>query len=481
MFMSPPRTRLALLCAGLLSACAVGPDFDSPAPPQVTHYDFHSDPVKTVDAEGSAQTISAAAALSPDWWKLFDCPKLDAIVAEAIAGNQTLDAAKASLREAEDNLRAGYGVFFPQVTAGTSAAREVARLGEVETPILGLYTLTGSVGYVLDIFGGERRQVEGLGAQRDYQRDALRAAYLSLAANIVNTVVADAAYEAEIEATQEIVGFQSEQVRLAKVQAQAGTMDYAAVLSLIAAEETTEATLPQLRQKQAQARHLLAILTGHFPADWTPPEIAFGEIVLPTNLPLSLPSSLVRQRPDIRQAEATLHTASAAIGVATAAMLPSFTLDATAGWSGLSHGNLLSNANKIWSFDAAATTPLFEGGSLWYKRKAAIADFEAARANYRQTVLTAFGQVADTLRALEHDAEALSAEERAVETARRALSLVQANYATGLADYTALLIADAQFQQAQIALLQIRAVRYQDTVTLFVALGGGWWNASAEE
>ena len=463
-----------------VGGCAVGPDFVQPMSPAVTHYTSDEDPTATVTADGSSQQFTTATALPADWWRLFDCPKLNDAVQQGLTSSPTITMAEANLREAKDNLRSGEGMFYPQLNGGLGVARERpstnATPGQLREGIFNLFTLSSTVSYTLDVFGGERRAVEGIGATVDYQQNAARASSLTLASNIANTMIAAAAYDAEIQATMEIVRFQNEQVRLAEVQAKSGTAAYAAVLSLQTQLETTEAALPPLRQKLTQSQDLLSMLEGRLPAEAQPPRIDFGDLSLPRTLPVSLPSALVRQRPDILQAQASLHAASAQIGVATAAMLPSITLDGSFGYSNTSITALLMPGSKLWSLGVGVTQPLFHDASLWFQRKAAIDAYDASAANYRQTVLLAFQQVADTLRALEHDADGLAVDEQALHTASRGLELVQANYGAGLTTYSDVLIADAQYRQARIANIEAQALRYQDTVALFVALGGGWWN-----
>lgn len=470
----------AVSLALTLAGCAVGPDFVPPASPAVAHYTNGADPVTTTTAEGASQHFSATADLPVDWWRLFNCPKLDAVVGQGIAGSPSIEAAEATLRQSRDTLQAGYGVFFPQIDSGFSAQRQQStKQTQGETGpgrIFNLFTLSATVSYTLDIFGGERRTVEALAAAVDAQKNIARAAYLTLSANIVNTVIAMAAYDSQLQATQEIVQLQRDQVRLGEIKAAAGTLAYANLLGLQAQLQSTESSLPALRQKLSQTEHLLATLTGRLAADTSPPKVGFAELSLPAELPISLPSALVRQRPDILTAEASLHAASAEIGVATAALFPSITLDGAFGFANASPGALLAASGKFWSVGAGLTQPLFHGGSLWFQRKAAIDAFDASAANYRLTVLIAFQQVADTLRAIDNDAEALAADERALHTAARALQLVQANFSAGLATYADVLIADTLYHQARIGDIQARALRYQDTVALYVALGGGWWN-----
>jgi NodT family efflux transporter outer membrane factor (OMF) lipoprotein len=485
---SPVRFLAAASALALsLGACEVGPDFVAPAAPESKQYTPDRDPVATAAADGTAQQFETDAVVPSDWWHLFDCKTLDDAVRQGLAGSPTIAVAEANLRQARDDLRAGEGVFYPQVNAGFGASREHpspdATPQKLSEGAFNLFTLSATVSYTFDVFGGERRAVEALAATVDYQQNTARAAALTLASNIANTMIAAAAYDAEITATEETIEIERQQVRLGRVQADAGTLAYAGVLSLQTQLEATEATLPPLRQKLAQAQDLLAVLVGKLPAEWHDPQIRFADLELPHDLPVSLPSALVRQRPDILQAEASLHEASAGIGVATAAMLPSITLTGSSvgtpsqlGTSATSASALFGAGSKLWSVGTDITQPIFHGGTLWFQRKAAVDAFDASAASYRQVVLSAFQQVADTLRALEHDADALAIEDRALQTASRALELTRANYRAGIATYAEVLIADAQFQQTRIADIQARAIRYQDTVALFVALGGGWWS-----
>lgn len=479
-----PAYALAIaLCAGL-AGCAVGPDFNRPAPPPATHYVPGGDPRTTVLAQGVSQHFSPGAPVGGDWWRLFGNRQLQGIVAEALAANPGLDAAQASLRAGEENLRSGYGIFFPHAEADARGMRErvtpLASGESLPSSLFNLFTLSASAGYALDVFGGERRQLEALGAEVDEQRATERATYVTLLANVVNTVIARAAYGAEIEATRQLIRLQREQVRLARVQYRAGTEPYSNVLSLQSQLATYEATVPQLEQRLDEADDLLATLVGHTPAGWQAPRIGLRQLTLPRNVPVSVPSALVHQRPDILLAEAAAHAASANVGVATAALLPSVTLDGAYSANGLKTSQLFAAKGRAWSVGGGVTAPLFEGGTLWHQRKAAVETYRQTTALYRQTVLGAFAQVADSLRALDHDAAALRAEDEALRTAGRALHLVQVNYAAGLVTYLDVLTADGQYHQAAINDLEAVAQRYQDTVALYVALGGGWWNAASE-
>jgi len=463
----------------ILSGCTLGPDFVRPQTPSTDHYNKKQDVTETVSVAGQTQHFALGVGPVANWWNLFQSKKLDAAVAEGINNNPSLVAAQANLRQSYDILQAGYGIYYPQVTAGAGASRQKsspASLGSTSpSSIFNLTTVSASISYPLDIFGGERRAVENLESQVDIQRATVLVTYLALSGNIVNSIIAMAAYQEEINNTEQLIALQKEQIVIAENQSQAGTVSYDTVLTLRSQLASLEANLPPLRQKLDQAEHLLATLAGHIPSEWSPPNVLMSEIHLPDTLPLSLPSELVRQRPDILAAEAQMHAASANIGVATAAQFPSFTLNGTFGQGSSSLNGLFGQNSNFWSAGAGITTPLFNGGALSSKKKAAVDAYEQSKAIYRQTVLTAFAQVADTLRALEHDAEAMQAELKSVEISKEALHLAQINYQSGMINYLQVLADDVQYHQANISYLQAQAQRLQDTTALFTALGGGWW------
>ncbi len=329
-------------------------------PPETDRYLRQPLPVATVAANGQAQRFTLGAAIAADWWRLFQSAQLDAVVQQAIANNPTLQAAEASLRQSQDHLLAGYGVFFPQVGAAAVGIRQ--RTAPVQqgvlTPgtIFNVLTLSGLISYAIDVFGGERRTLEGLQAQTDDQRYASKAAYLTLTANVVNTSIARAAYAAQIRATEQLIDLEKQQLRSTEAQVRAGIAPYVSLLSLRSLIATHQASLAPLQQKVSQAEHLLAALEGVPPAAVTLPEIELSELALPVDLPVSLPSDLVRQRPDILSAEAQLHLASANIGVATAAMFPSFSLIGTYGAAASSLNRLSAGDGRFWSIGPSATT-----------------------------------------------------------------------------------------------------------------------------
>jgi len=469
-----------LLGIGLLSlsGCAVGPDFVRPDAPAVKAYDRPEPPSKYTSPDFAGPRFDEGVGPAANWWRSFRSSGIDSVVAAGLDGNPGLQAAEASLRQSQENLRAGAGIFFPQIGAAfnqsrgslTTAAGGSSRTGS----ILNLSTLSASVSYMLDLFGGQRRAVEGLGAQVDQQRAETIGTYMMLSGNIVNTSIAVAAYREQIDEIEQLIAIQKEQLSIAEKQYRSGIATYASVLALQGQLDTLEASIPTVRQQLSQAEHLLATLVGKTPAEWQTPDLRLARIYLPERLPLSLPSELVRQRPDILAAEARLHAANAAIGVATAAMFPSFTLNGTYERASITINGLGDSQNGFWGIGAGITQPLFSGGSLNAKRRAAIAARDQSLAIYRQTVLGAFSQVADIVRALGHDAELVDAQSRAVRDSKLSVDLVQTNYRSGLVDYVQVILADIQYRQARISQLQARARQLQDAAALYVALGGGW-------
>jgi NodT family efflux transporter outer membrane factor (OMF) lipoprotein len=464
----------------LMTGCAVGPDFVRPKPPPVTQYTHGQAPQQTEAADGQTQRFEIGAAIAEEWWRLFNSAELDAVVRKAIDENPNLQSALAHLRQSQDSLRAGYGVFFPHIDAGFNAERQKfspSQFGSsAQSSIFNLFTLSGTVTYVVDVFGGQRRTVENLAAQVEYNKQTARAACLTLIGNVVNTSIAGAAYRAEIEATQQIIAFQKEQLSITEHQAKAGTVQYSSVLAIRAQLTATEATLPPLQKSLSQTRHLLTALVGQTPEQWAPPPLDLADFTLPVELPVSLPSELTRSRPDILAAEAQLHSAGANIGVATAALFPSLTLSGNYGQTGTDITKLFIPGANVWSIGSNLAAPIFHGGTLWFQRRAAIDAYDASLSDYQQAVAAGFQQVADSLRALEFDAGTLQAQIESFATAERTLKLIEANHRAGLVNYLQVLSAENQYQQARLGLIQAQALRLQDTTALFTALGGGWWD-----
>jgi NodT family efflux transporter outer membrane factor (OMF) lipoprotein len=478
------------VAGAMLAGCAVGPDFQRPEAPKTETYTAGTMPRETASApapSGDAQRFVPEQKIPAQWWTLFQSEDLDRLIRQALQDSPTLAAAQATLRESQENLSAQYGAALsPSVDASLTANRERisgAAFGPGgKASLFNLYNASVKVSYALDLFGGARRELESLRSQVDYQRFQLEGAYLTLTANIVTTAVKEASLRAQIKATRDIVAVQEKQLGVAEDQFQLGAVSRSDVLAQRTQVAQTRATLPPLEKELAQTRHQLAVLAGKLPSEAALPEFDLDRLQLPRELPLSLPSSLVRQRPDIRASEELLHQANAQVGVATANLFPQFTLTGSYGVEANKSGDLFgSNALSVWNVGAALTQPLFHGGELRARRRAAIAVHDQVAAQYRETVLLAFQNVADVLRALEADARALDAQAEAEKAARDALDLTQEQFRLGAVSYLSLLDAERQHQQARIGLVQAQATRYADTAALFQALGGGWWNQGREE
>ncbi len=476
------RMGVAAVMAASLTGCAVGPDFHSPAAPATNTYTASKLPSQTASAPtggGAAQRFAFAQDVSAQWWTLFRSPALDALIKQGLAGSPSLSSAQAALRAAEENLRAASGaLLYPGVDGNVQATRQ--RASGISTGTAGgefnLYNASVNVSYHFDLFGGSRRQLEALQAQVDYQRYQFEAAYLSLTANIVTTAVQEASLGGQIQATRDMLDAQQKLLDVVQRQFQAGAVARSSVLSQQSQLAATRATLPPLEKQLSYTRHALAVLVGQLPSEARLPAFQLDSLQLPTVLPVSLPSALARQRPDIRAAEALLQQASAQVGVATANLYPQITLSAGYGTEALTTGALFNSQNVVWNIGAGLLQPIFHGGELTAKRRAAMAVFDQAAAQYRQTVLNAFQNVADALRALDADAQALKAQADVAAAAKATLDLTQAQFTLGAVNYLSLLTAQRDYQQARINLIKARAARYSDTAALFQALGGGWWN-----
>lgn len=479
------QTMTVLVGMLLMTGCAVGPDFKPPPAPGAKHYTARPLPRETAAASvtgGGGQRFLPGEKIPARWWTLFHSKGLDRLIRRALADSPTLAAAQAALRQARQTLRAQSGAtWFPQVDAKLSAARE--RLagssfgqGASFNNRFDLYNASVNVSYLLDVFGGARRQLEALGAQVDYQRYQLEGAYLTLTANIVTTAVREASLRAQIQATRDILTDQEKAYELVQRQFELGGISRSDVLAQRSELAQTRATLPPLEKALSQTRHLLAVLVGTFPNnDGSLPEFNLKDITLPEALPVRLPSALVRRRPDIRAAEALLHAASAKVGVATANLYPAITLTGSYGFEANTASSLFNSGSTIWNFGAGLLQPLFHGGELRAKRRAAVAAYDQALALYRETVLQAFGNVADALRALASDASTLKAQFDAETAADDALALTRKQFQVGAVSYLSLLDAQRQYQQARIRLVQAEADRFADSAALFQALGGGAW------
>jgi NodT family efflux transporter outer membrane factor (OMF) lipoprotein len=469
--------------AALLSGCTLGPDFLSPTPPAVNGYAAPGEAV-TVDAgpESPKQTIVLGQQVAADWWKAFRSAPLDALVKQVVAGNHTLESAKARLLQAHEAIAASSSALYPQIGANAGITREslsATAFGLQPSafplpPNFNLYQVGPTASYSLDLFGGTRREVERQTALAERQRLQLDAAYMSLTGNAVAQAVQIASVRAQTKAIGGILEIDRQNLGLVDKERQAGSVpdsDVVVAQAQLAADETLQ---PPLDQQASVAQHALAALVGRLPAQWAPPDFDLDALTLPAELPVSLPSELVHRRPDIMAAEADLHAASAQIGVATADLYPKITLSASAGLDALDPGHLFNPEAVVWSIAAGLTQPVFDGGLREAERKSALDAFKASAADYQQVVVQAFAQVADILQALRHDAQLVAEQRRAVDLASESVRLQRIAYTRGGAGVLNLLDAQRQYQRAALGYVQAQAQRYQDTVQLFVAMGGGW-------
>lgn len=470
---------VGVLLASALSGCVVGPNFNSPAPPATTRYDS--------PGETPPQAIQFGEKVPIDWWTLFQSPDLDRLVQQAVAGSFTLESATARLAQARQAIDVASSALYPQVGLNAGAAREKVSATEFGLsanafPLpanFNLIQLGASANYALDIFGGARRGIEQQAALADFQRDELDAAYFTLTGNTVSQAIQIAATRVQLQVVSDTLDIDRQNLDLVRKERQAGAVpdsDVVIAESQLAQDETLK---PGLEQQMSAAKHALAILLGRAPGDWAAPDFDMASLTLPEQLPVSLPSELVRQRPDIRAAEAQLHAASAQIGIATAQLYPAITLSSGVSTSALDGGSLFNPAGLVWSIAAGLTQPIFDGGMRRAQRRAALAAFKASAADYQQTVLLAFAQVADSLQALSNDAHLLAAQQRALDTASESVRLQRISYTRGGTGLLNLLDAQRQYQQARLGFVRAQGQRYQDTIQLLVAMGGGWWGEKA--
>ncbi len=483
-------TPILLVSSLALAACTtVGPDFKSPAAPAVAVYTSRPLPAATSSApnqaHGQAQNFSTDQALPPNWWTGFGSDKLNALIDEGLRASPTLEAAQARLRQAEQTYDAQAGSSqYPQLNANLGAQRthtsnsNFGQRGEGRT--YSLYNAGVSVSYLLDVFGGNRRALESLAAQADYQRYQMIGARLTLAANIVTTAMMQAQYAAQLSATTSILAAQQKQVDIAHVRFQLGAIARGDEYTLRTQLEQTRAGVPPLRNLLDQTNHLLAVLTGQPPGAAQIPQFTLADFSLPTTLPLVVPSELVRQRPDIQASEALLHSANAEYGVAIAASYPKINLSANLGAQALATSSLFGPGSLVWGLTGQLLQPLFNGG-LKAGVNSAQAATDAAAAHYRETVLNALRNVADVLRALDNDAQTLQAQAAADDAAQSALKIIQQQYRLGGASYLQLLLAQQQAQQTRINLIAAEVRRLTTTAAFYQAMGGGKLPADAAQ
>jgi NodT family efflux transporter outer membrane factor (OMF) lipoprotein len=462
------QTKVGALSALLfLSACTVGPDFETPAASMSQHYDQQAE--QRLGQGGNKpgeQRINLGKKVNGDWWSAFRSPKLDKLVRRAIDGNLELVAADATIRQAASSVAAAEGALYPQVDFGATAGRQRVHTAK-EPSISNFYAIGPRVGFDLDVFGGNKRLVEQQEAFTELQTHRYEAAYLTLTGDVASQALLLASATAQMQAVEKLLANDAKNLELVRMAHASGTttqIDVSLAETRLAQDRTL---LPPLAQQRDSARHALSILTGKGPGDWIAPDFDLAEFALPSNVPVSLPSEMAHDRPDVLQAEAELHMASAAVGVATANLYPHVTLSASLAQAASGNGGA-----ALWGFAAGIAGPLFDGGTLKAERQAAVDGYKATLAGYQQTVISSFGQVADTLQAINHDAEENLAQEDALRAAESSFRLNQQAFAQGANSILQVLEAERAYEQALLGQIRVKTAQYLDTVRLFVALGG---------
>lgn len=464
----------------MLAGCTVGPDFRSPAPPTSRAY---TAPGEVVDDARGRPAVAMGETVVADWWTLFRSPALDGLVRQAVTGSRTLAAARSRLASAQDTIAVSSSALGPQATFNASVARERVNASTFGLspsqfalpPNFNLFQVGPTASYDLDIAGGRRRQLERVNALADYQRYEVAAAYMTLTGNVVNQALLVAALRAQLKAINGILDIDRQNLNLVQVERAAGAAPDSDVVIAQTQLANDQTLVAPLEQQVSVARHALSVLLGQVPSDRLMPDFDLDRLSLPETVPVSLPSTLVRQRPDILAAEAQLHADSAQVGVAEAQLYPDITLSASAGLEALDPGHLFNPAAFVWSIAAGLAQPLFDAGLRQAQRRVALEDFKASAADYQQVVLQAFAQVSDLLQALNHDADQLTAQKRALDSASESVRLQRINFGAGGTGVLNLLEAQRQYQQAVLGYVRAQAQRYQDTAQLLVAMGGGWW------
>ena len=491
---------MLVACVALASSCAVGPRYRPPAAPANAGYAPTPLPESSASAPvhgGDIQHLIDDRDIPSEWWQLFQSPALNSLIAQAFKANPTIRAAQAALAQAQEQVAAQRGFYYPSVAAGFQAERAKVAGNNTQSSSLGIqangnnlgqpvqpavplyynfYTAGLTVGFVPDVLGANRRQVESLAAQRDAQRFALEATYITLASNVVGAAVQEASLRAQIEATRQIIAADEKSLQVVREQFRLGFAMRIDVAALEAALAQAETLLPPLQEQLEQTRDLIRALAGRLPNQDVTETFELDALQLPPELPLSLPARIIEQRPDVRAAEAQLHAANAQVGVAVAAMLPQFSITGTLGGNADQIPWLFRSGGSFWTIVGGVTQPVFEGGTLLHAKRAAEAALNQAAAQYQSTVIAAYQNVADTLHASLSDADALAGAVEAENAAKTAYDLTRKQLEAGYTNYLALLTAETVYEQALLTRVQAQATRYGDTIALFQALGGGWWN-----
>ena len=469
------RARASLLCVlAALGACSVGPDFKRPEPPAADRYTSDTPSVETGTA--ATQHLVLGKEIEGDWWSLFGSEMIDRVVQQALEHNRTLEAAAQTLAESHELARAQAGLRYPQLglTAGVGRQQYGAEFfgGDFSFPPFTYFAAGPTVNYTLDYTGGIGRSIEQRQAQAEASHQQLDAAFLSVSGQAVMQAITIASLRAQIATVETILDQDRDNLRLVRSAFEAGSVARIDVVSAESQIASDSALLPPLHQELAKAHHALSLVLGRTPEKELPADLDLAQIVLPLEIPVSLPSELAHRRPDILAAEARLHAATSAVGIAESNFYPKIQLTGTVGPQAVTSGGLLDRSSVAWSLISGLTMPLFDGGTLHAQKRAAVDAMRASAAQYEQTVLESFAQVADLLEALDHDAEQLDAQVQAQQAAQSSLDLARASYREGNAGVLLVLDAERSYQQARLGYVRAMAQRYIDTVQLFLALGG---------
>jgi NodT family efflux transporter outer membrane factor (OMF) lipoprotein len=494
------RQVLLVVSVLVIASCAVGPEYHRPEAPITAGYGPTPLPEVSLSSPihgGDAQRFVTGRDLPFEWWQAFQSPALNALVAEAFKANPTIPAAQAALAQAQELVRAQRGFYYPGVTTGFQAERVKVAGNNTQSSSLGIqgsgenlgqplqpavplyyqfYTAGLTVGFVPDVFGANRRQVESLAAQRDTLRFALEATSVTLASNVVAAAIQEASVRAQIAATQQIIEAETKSLQILHDQFRLGLTMRIDVAAQEAALAQAQTLLPPLQKQFEQTRDLIRVLVGNLPNQDASETFELEALQLPLELPLSLPGRIIEQRPDVRAAEAQLHAANAQVGVAVAALLPQFSITGTLGGNAAQIPQLFRSGGPFWTLIGGVDQPVFEGGTLLHTKRAAQAALNQAGALYQSAVISAYQNVADTLRASLSDAEALAGAVETEKATKLTYDLTRRQMEAGYANYLSLLSAETAYNQALLTRVQAQATRYGDTVAMFQALGGGWWN-----
>lgn len=467
------RRAAVAVAASLLAGCSVGPNFQRPVPPTTETY--YTPGKETPPDPGPTQALNPGADLPAQWWEVFKSSALDETLKLSLANSPTLAQATATLAQAREQVRIAQAAFLPRIGGNAGVQRSSSPQSQATT-----YTLGLSASYAVDVFGGTRRAVEQQRALAEMQGYQLDAAWLTLTGNVVNEALTIASTRLQIATTEELIASDRKNLSLTEREYELGAAARTDVLTAESQLAVDLTSLPSLHQQLGVARDALAVLVGHSPAEWSAPDFDIKDFTLPPEVPVSVPSSLVRQRPDILASEAQLHSSSAAIGVAVAQEFPTLNLTGTLSRQALTGADLFHHFDSLWGAGGTLAAPLFQGGALRAQVRAARDTFSAQTASYKNTVLEALGQVADDLRALNNDADRLRVSRHALAIAEESLKLQQVSYAAGKTTVLQLIDAERTFAQAKLSFVTSQIQQFQDTADLLVALGGGWWNNPAE-